>query len=273
MIPRTLEWIKEVNEKFNLTAGLRFDHYDDVGHSLTPRFAGVYQLSDNQTIKLQYAEAFRPPTFLELYSQNNLIVDGNPNLSAETIKSIDAGYVYNDGITVGRVTVFVAELKDLIGGGSNAPVIFENIGQARQNGIEVEFARQVSHKFKVDSNLSYVDVKDDVTGEEFANIANVLANVGVTYQPEHNNAVNLQYRYTGKRDRDATLDTRPSIDAYNTLDITASIFNYLARDMTFRIGVKNVLGEDIVMPAPPNTYVADYPQPGREIWMSLEYQL
>lgn len=264
-----------VTEKFNLVAGLRFDDYDDVGNSVTPRVATIYRLSDDQTVKFQYAEAFRPPTFIELYSQNNPIVNGNSDLSAETIKSYEVGYVFNDGLTIGRVTVFTAELEDLIDEGVVAPpasVTFQNIGKASQNGVELEFVRQLTHNFKLDSNVSYVDVKDDLTGQEFPNIANVLANVGMVFQPKHDNSINIQYRYTGKRKRDP-LDTRSTLSAYHAVDITGTIFHFLVKNLTFRAGVKNMFDEEVLMPAPPNTYANDYPQPGRELWLSVGYKL
>jgi len=260
-----------ITESFNITAGIRFDDYDDVGSSTSPRLSAVYHLSDHQILKAQYAEAFRPPTFVELYSQNNPIVNGNADLQAETIKSYEIGYVYNNGISIGRITLFTADLEDLIGGSNTAPVTFQNIGQAEQAGIELEYVRQIGKSVKLDSNLSYVEVTDQVTNTDFAEIANIQANIGVIYQPFNDFSLNGQYRFTGEKDR-VVADTRSVLESFNTIDITASFFNFLSNQLTFRVGVKNLFDEDLFYPAPINTYVDDYPQPGREWWTSLAYK-
>jgi len=260
-----------ITDKFNITAGIRFDDYDDVGSSTTPRVAAVYRLSDYQTVKFQYAEAFRPPTFIELYSQNP-IVNGNENLKAETIENIEIGYVYNDGVTIGRLTIYGANMKDLIGNGNNSPVIFENIGKARLQGVELELIRQLGSNFKFDSNLTVTDVDNKVNKTEFANIANLLINLGLIYQPVNDFSFNVQYRYTGEKEREVT-DTRNKLDSFNTVDFTASFFNLVEDNLTLRFGVRNLLDEELLSPAPENTYVDDYPQPGREYWLSLAYKL
>lgn len=261
-----------LSDKLNITAGFRYDDYDDVGASTTPRLAAVYRLNNHQTLKFQYAEAFRPPTFIELYSQNNPIVNGNAGLMAETIKNYEFGYVYNDGVTTARLTVFDASLEGLIGEGSTIPVTFQNIGQAKQTGMEIEYDRQIRENIKIDSSLSFVDVHDDVTNVEFADIARLLLNLGVLYQPMHNISVGVQFRHVGERDRGVG-DARKSLDGFNTVDVTASMFNALIRKLTFRAGIKNIFDEDIFYPSPTlNTYQNDFPQPGRELWLSLSYK-
>jgi len=261
-----------VTEALNITAGIRFDDYDDVGESTTPRLAAVYQLTDHQTFKFQYAEAFRPPTFIELYSQNT-IVNGNFNLEAETIKSYELGYVFNDGVTIGRLTVFAADLIDLIGESNTSPVVFQNIGQAHLTGIELEFIRQLGNSLKFDANLSWTELKDEVLNIDFANVSNFLVNMGVIYQPVNDFSLNVQYRHSGEKQREALVDARDDLDSFNTVDVTTSFFNFIENKLTLRAGVRNVFDEDIFSPAPHSTYVNDYPQPGREWWISMAYKL
>ncbi len=260
-----------ITESFNITAGIRFDDYDDVGSNTSPRLSAVYHLGNHQTLKAQYAEAFRPPTFVELYSQNNPIVNGNADLQAETIKSFEVGYVYNDGVSISRITWFTADLEDLIGGSASAPVTFENIGKARQTGIEFEYVRQIGKSVKLDANVSFVEVSDEINNADFSEIANVMANVGVIYQPLNDFSLNGQYRFTGEKDR-AAVDTRSALESLNTIDITASFFNLMTDQLTLRVGVNNLFDNNIFYPAPINTYVNDYPQPGREWWTSLAYK-
>ena len=105
------EW--KYSDSLIFTSGLRFDHYSDVGDSLTPRVAAVYLLSDEHILKIQYGAAFRPPTFYELYSQN-VALHGNPEIEAETIHTVDAGYIFRNSDSVARITLFHSKIKDII---------------------------------------------------------------------------------------------------------------------------------------------------------------
>ncbi|MCX7676257.1 MAG: TonB-dependent receptor, partial [Alteraurantiacibacter sp.] len=49
---------------WELTAGLRYDHYSDFGSTLNPRLALVWQTTERLTTKLMYGQAFRAPSYL-----------------------------------------------------------------------------------------------------------------------------------------------------------------------------------------------------------------
>jgi iron complex outermembrane receptor protein len=82
------EW--QFAKDWALTAGVRHDRYSDVGNTTNPRFALVWDAAYNVTAKLLYGTAFRPPSFAELYSINNPVTVGNPNLDPEKIKTTEA---------------------------------------------------------------------------------------------------------------------------------------------------------------------------------------
>ncbi len=50
---------------WEVTAGVRYDHYSDFGETVNPRIALVWETRYNLTTKLMYGQAFRPPTFAE----------------------------------------------------------------------------------------------------------------------------------------------------------------------------------------------------------------
>jgi len=62
----------DLTSQLAFTAGLRYDNYDDAGESITPRIACVFRASERHIFKAQYAEAFRPPAFIEMYSKTIL---------------------------------------------------------------------------------------------------------------------------------------------------------------------------------------------------------
>ncbi|MDH5638539.1 MAG: TonB-dependent receptor, partial [Nitrospinota bacterium] len=84
-----------VSENLNVTLGVRSDDFDDAGASVSPRLAGVWRRGPH-IIKAQYAHAYRPPTFAELYSPTSGVGRlGNPDLEAERSQTVELGYIHN----------------------------------------------------------------------------------------------------------------------------------------------------------------------------------
>lgn len=87
----------------SITAGARYDGYSDFGSTINPKGGVVLEplkskLYGDITLKLLYGQAFRAPTFQELYDKTQLFLNngvyGNPNLKPETIRTFEAGLEY-----------------------------------------------------------------------------------------------------------------------------------------------------------------------------------
>jgi iron complex outermembrane receptor protein len=257
------------NPDLTFTLGLRYDHYDDVGEKLTPRVAGVYRLTEKHILKAQYARAFRPPTFIEMFSQNNSVVNGNPNIRPATIDTYEVGYIYKADRTVIRTTLYYSELDDLI---VNQGGTFLNSGGATQMGLEMEWEQEITSQFKLNSNITLQDTEDRATNDPIEGSAQLLANVGVNYRPIQDLMFNVQYRYVGHRHR-AAGDTREDLGGYDNVDFTANWFQpFGGQGWTLRGGIRNLFDEDIRYAAPANTYPDDYPRPGISFWTQMSYE-
>jgi outer membrane receptor for ferrienterochelin and colicins len=268
-----------VNDRLTVTAGVRYDSYDDVGAATSPRVAAVYQLSDRQTLKVQFARAFRPPTFLETATKNNPIVVGSANIESEFIDNYELGYIYNDGVTTGRVTSYFADLHNLIVvDPSSSPGTYVNAGEVHVYGLELEYARQFGHQFKLDSNLSLSDAENALDKTTVADVARVTGNLGLLYRPGGSYTYALQYHYVGDRKR-AAGDPRSDLGGYQTVDVTASADDIGMSGLSARLGVYNLFDDKVVYPAPLvsfggaviPSYPEDYPRPGREYWLQMQY--
>ena len=82
-----LQDIWTIAHDLELTAGARYDHYSDFGGSLNPRLALVWQSTDRLTTKLLYGEAFRAPSYLELYALT-AASRPNPDLAPEKTQNL-----------------------------------------------------------------------------------------------------------------------------------------------------------------------------------------
>ena len=64
----------DITDRLTVTAGLRFDHRDDLDYErITPRLSAVWRITDQHIFKAQYAEGYRAPTFWEIYPANTAI--------------------------------------------------------------------------------------------------------------------------------------------------------------------------------------------------------
>ncbi len=249
------------------TAGLRYDHYDDAGDSFTPRIAGVFRLSERHIFKAQYAEAFRPPAFIEMYSKNNPSVQGNPDISSETVKTYEIGYVYKGEAFRGGFTAFYSELNDLILQKGGAP--YRNIASAETKGAELEFKWKITRFLMLDANISCSDAKDRDTDEDIGATGKWLGGAGIVYKAG-DCSVSLQYRHVDKYKR---TEVQPSDRerGRDTLDITGNIKNLFIKGLGFQAGVRNLFDADVSYPSGFKMYPEDFPQPGREGWVKFSY--
>ena len=257
------------NNDITITAGLRYDNYDDIGNSLTPRLALIWDLNEYHIVKAQYARAFRPPSFLEMNIRNNPSVTGNSSIDPTTIDSYELSYIYHQSGTTSRATLFYSSLEDLIVVESSTYI---NSGGAVLQGLELELEQKLSSLVKIDLNLSYSDTKDKDTSSQIAGAANWLANGGIFYEPRQDVNFHLQYCFVGQRNRRAS-DQRDNLAAYQTVDLTANIFNLFGSGITTRAGLANIFAEDVRYASPSAAaYPEDLPRPGRTWWLQLSYE-
>ncbi len=250
-----------------VTLGGRFDDYSDIGANFSPRVAAVARAAGHHSFKAQYAEAFRPPSFLELFSRG-LLFTGDSDLEPETVRTFELAHIYNTGPTVLRTTLFHSDLKNSIGRGTGG---FVNGQQQRLRGVEFDGARKLGRFFSTEGAVSFVDTDDDETGAGFPDVASWTANLSLRATPWPNHSYAVEYRYLGKRER-RTDDDRGDLRDEHVIDLSARVDRLFRTGFGLRLGIRNVFGADVLAPAPGGTYSGDYPRPGREFWGSLRYE-
>jgi outer membrane receptor protein involved in Fe transport len=76
--------------RLHLNGGVRFDHEARGGQRLSPRAAATVDAWRGGVLKLIYAEAFRVPTYYELYYEAAGSQTAAPNLRSESVRSAEA---------------------------------------------------------------------------------------------------------------------------------------------------------------------------------------
>ncbi|KMT63770.1 hypothetical protein XM47_17855 [Catenovulum maritimum] len=104
----------KISDSTELTFGLRYDSYSDIGNNLSPRFSVVSHISETNTVKFNFGEAYRAPQFNELNLLNNPSIESNPNLNPETIVSYDVIWLFNSDEFNFTTTYFKHSIDDAI---------------------------------------------------------------------------------------------------------------------------------------------------------------
>lgn len=250
------------------TLGMRYDHYSDFGSTFNPRLGLAWQATPRFTTKLFMGTAFRAPSFVDLYAQNNPAGMGNPNLESETINTLDGGltlnYLFSDSLHM-ELNLFRYEAKDII---SFVPVrgvqVAQNTGRLEMRGLEYQLTWRSGRRLSLEFNYSLLDEtaqKDVDISAVPQRMANLAAHWRFSNWHWYTGA-----KWVGERERGPG-DPRPDIDDYVWLNTRLE-----ARWQSFNIGfaIKNLTDADAREPS--NGFIPDdYPLWGRQWLVDVTY--
>jgi vitamin B12 transporter len=244
--------------RFELSAGVRNDHFDVFGSQTSPRIAAAI-INGTTKWRAAFGRGFRAPSLGELYYP----FFGNPNLSAESNRSYEIGYdaaIGRDGLF--SLTYFNTRYRNLI---TFDPVTFisQNIGRVRSDGIEAGATRHVSANVYTAFSYTYLHRnEDEATG------------LRLLRRPKHSGSISTGYRSgavdtniailrTGERDDNLAVlpFTRTTNRAYTTID--ANVQYRLSRITPF-VKIENLTNAKY-------EEVVGYASPGRRVIVGLKF--
>lgn len=268
-----------LHEQLEITLGLRFDDYDDLGEAFSPRAAAVWRFDDNDLFKVQYAEAFRPPSLANVYPGPNTFPGTiYTRLRDENIATTEIAYIHRGANYHFRSTIFYSEIKDLIEFfiQPGQPPIWRNRGDLRARGIELEWRQEINRQWQWDSNLAYTKAEDkqDTDDRLFGSLA-WLGNLSLTWMPTANQRHTLSAHYAGTQEGSDTIAFVPeqSFPAHSTFDYTLTL-DHLAgiRNLSLTASVRNLADENFNTVPNPTQYPEGLPGEGRSAWLGLQYE-
>lgn len=264
---------------WNLTGGIRFDHYSDFGNTVNPRFALVWQTAYNLTSKLLYGRAFRAPSFMEQFNENNPIAQGNSDLDPETINSVELAFDY---LPVSRLrtklNLFFYEADDILRfiTGTNNINTAQNSGSQTAYGLEFESSWAATDFLEIQGNYSYQKSRDNSDNSDvgFAPSQQIYGRADWQFFRGWN--IDLQANWVGVRKRSPG-DQRNEIDDYVKVDLT------LRGEIPGKYGevafsIRNLFDEDIREPSLFNRNLGalianDLPLAGQSLFFEVRLNL
>lgn len=272
----------QLTDAWKITYGARYDSYDNWGDHLSPRVAAVWQLNDQHILKAQYAEAFRPPTLSEIHAgpTPGSISPAGAHLKEELLKSAELSWIFRDGSTVVRTTLFHTQVEDLIESfiQPGRPPIWRNLANIDSYGLEVEWQHRLGRDWQWHTNVSYVRAEDHLDRDEkLLGAINWLANIGLVWHSGDNSHHALRWRYVGEQEGweiRTQLPQTERFDAYTSLDYSFALNNMLdVSGLQLSAGVKNLTGEEYNSVPTPAQFPQGLPHGKRTVWLQLEYEL
>lgn len=263
----------DITDTINLTLGVRHDDYNDFGGATSPRSGLTWAFLKNASLKVLYGEAFRAPSFIEMFITNQPAILGNENLDPEKIRTYEVGlnYQFNKHVT-SSVNYFYNDIKDLIAlrtlPSSPNTSQYGNFGNARAQGIETETKIDIIKDNYVFMNYTFQNPEDN-HGDDLPFVAQHYGNFGVNVHYWEYMNTNLSTFVSGRRSREES-DPRSDLPAYALLNLSV-IGKEFFKTMEVQGTVFNLLDKDYSDPGP-DAIPNDLPRPGRTFFVGLSYQ-
>jgi outer membrane receptor protein involved in Fe transport len=265
-------------DDWELTAGVRYDHYSDFGSTVNPRLALVWSTRRDLTSKLLYGRAFRAPSFAETRNINNPAVLGNPDLRPETIQTVELAFDYRPihdlRFGLGLFHYRWDDIIEFVPDPGATTRTAQNAGEQTGSGIELEIEWRPLTSLRLLGNYAFQRSRDEVTGEHAGYAPRHQAYLRSEWALRPNWLLTPQVTHIGTRARPAG-DPRPDLEGYTTVDLT--LRHRRVRDRwELAFSVRNLFDADAREPSPaglPPSIPNDLPLAGRSYFGELRYRL
>jgi outer membrane receptor protein involved in Fe transport len=272
-----------LNTDWELTTGVRYDHYSDFGTTVNPRLALVWQPHPNYTSKLLYGRAFRAPSFSELYTKGP-ITKSNPNLKPEIIQTWELAFDYRATEHLNlALNLFTYKIDDVIRSQVESQPGFvvksftvHNGDSQVGRGLEMEARWKLTKNFSVLGNYAFQKSIDKRHDHDVGKAPQHQIYLRTDWMPIPNWYIDTQINWVADRARSYG-DPRPELDDYATLDLTLRYKN-IKEPWNLALSVHNLFDTTAYEPSPgPNSsgFISipnDLPQAGRQWLLEVRYR-
>lgn len=214
------EW--QLADDWQLTVGVRYDHYSDFGNTVNPRAALVWNINKQLTNKLMYGKAYRAPSFSEQGNQNNPVLLGNKNLGPETIHTVEWALDFHpSSVFRTAFNLYYYQIQDLIEvvpDQGKTTASFQNRGQQTGYGTEFEWNWQALEQVNIMGNYAWQNARNDLTKRRVESV------------PEHHTYIAAAWQFIPQwqfqsqlnliAGRTTPLGDNRALNDYQTIDFT-----------------------------------------------------
>lgn len=217
--------------------------------------AGVNYRIGNGKVFLSYAHAQREPNRDDIFA--------NPDVKAEKLHDFEAGLEKQFGIvslTANLYYMYYVNQLVLNGDINNVgSFIRTNSGESYRRGVELGALAKLSKQWEISGNVSVSQNRNldfrieneagitDLGNTEISFSPNVIANLGLKFNPNKNFEFSLMNQYVGKQYLDNTEDKNLQLKDYFLTDFNAQYhFKIAKNDVALKLLVNNIFNQKYV---------------------------
>jgi outer membrane receptor for ferrienterochelin and colicin len=270
----------QYGDKLVFLLGGRYDYYDDFGSAVSPNLGAAYHFLADWQFKLLYGQAFRAPSFRELYklpAGNSL--RGDPELNAESVQTWQAVLEWQSSKDM--TTTFTAyhnDFSDTIDTvvNENGHSTFSNQAESQTIGFDLELHGKLpvsSIDLSWFTVLSYVESQRDDDSKR-PGVSPWLGSAGFDYTFAKHVNLNTTMHYTGEIYLDSS-DPREEPGDYILVDTAITVKNGMGTlhglDITWSI--HNLFDQDYAYVDTSGKMPNHFPRPGisTELWVAYRF--
>lgn len=246
-----------LSQQWQFVLGSRLDRHEVFGSQVSPRAYVIFQPDETLAFKAGVGKGFKAPTLKQLSPEYESraamggrgIIRGNPNLQPETNQAFELGAEFKQGPWSASATLFHNDVKNLIDT-VRQPTCFEprrvcldyqNVDKVRLQGVELAASTDLSDRWHVNANYTYLDARDRASGDRLAERARHRANATLEWDASEKLSTRLRVEYTGSQYRSAIETNRPGYalwhwyldyDLNKTVSLYAGIENLTDRRLS-----------------------------------------
>lgn len=229
-----------LDDALTLTAGARQDDHSAFGDTTTHRATAAYRIAEWGTrLHASYGTGFRAPSLYQLYDPTY----GNPDLKAEESRGYDIGIEQSflDDRLVIDTTFFNTRLNNAITYDSTASK-YAQTASARVFGQETSATAQVTDEISVSAGHTWMQARDNTTGQVLATRPHHQGNVRVAYAPEEVRGLDTWAKARFATWSYDTYNSKPFVGGYTVFDLGAT---YAITDWASVYGrIENIADKD-----------------------------
>ncbi len=257
-------------EPLTVTAGVRYDDYNDFGSTVNPRLALVYQPMEKTALKLLYGEAFRAPTFSETDVTNNPIRKGNSNLKPEKSKTWELIWVQQFERANFALTYFDALMSDSIGlvPTDSSFLTFANTIEESSRGFEFEVSAELMDNLLLRGTFTHFTETPERAFRESTDMASLILNY-------HWDKWNFNIGGNWQGDKQFQYKTANGLelrDLDNFMVVNTKLQYELNFDTTLFVQIDNLFDKDYLTPPQESKLPHGMPNRGRGFWLGVNWE-
>ena len=240
---------------------MRQDNYSDFGSANTGLLGYGYAFSDKWRVTASLSNAFKAPTFNDMYYPLSYGYQGNPNLKPERSQNEELGLHYTSDAHHVDLAYFDNRINDLIAINAGFTTVV-NINQAEITGQELSYTGDFGTKH-LKANLTFQNPHDSMTGQVLPRRAKQFASIAASHDLG-DWLMGVEVRYSGERqDSNPLTSTAVTLPSYTLLNLTAR-YN-IDKHFNLQARVDNVFNENY-------EEVYGYNTLGRTLFIGVNYQ-